>query len=358
MTQTAESGSGAAAAPAPAASHGFHGVQYVLHRLWCSLLGRMDIAADDDFFAIGGTDESARELCRRIADNLGCDVAFETFRSAPTFEALSVLVRTSSSGTREGPLLRLQRGAEADRGAIYCFHPISGSPVRYAAMVDYVDPVQPVYGVQAIGLLPGHEPDRSIEAMADRYSRAILRHASNRAAVLLGYSSGGVVAFEAARRLEDSALDVTLGIVDSCPVDELDADAAFGYASVIKTIFRLDLDMAELMSQGEHERLETIRTAASQAGKLPATFALDRLQRIIDVCNANAAATAAYRPEPWQGRATVFESDDGRALTCAADWSRYINDVTTRPLAGDHETVVEGESLAAIAHWAQSALIA
>ena len=118
MTQTAESGSDAAAAPAPAAVHGFHGVQYVLHRLWCSLLGRADIAADDDFFAIGGTDGSARELCRRITENLGCDVDFETFRSAPTFEALSVLVRTSSSGTRGGPLLRLQRGVEAERRRI------------------------------------------------------------------------------------------------------------------------------------------------------------------------------------------------------------------------------------------------
>jgi thioesterase domain-containing protein len=334
----------------------FHGVQYVLHRLWCDLLGREDIALDDDFFAVGGTDPMARELCRRVTQNFGCDVPVEVFRSAPTLGAMSVMVRTSGAGAQDGPLLRLQGGSKLDRGGIYCFHPISGSPVRYSALVDFVDRVQPVFGVQAAGLMAGHDPDKSVEAMADRYSRWIVRREPNRSLVLLGYSFGGAIAVETARCLADSGLDGIVGIVDSCPDETLDVEPSFGYESLARTIFRLDLDVADLMALNERDRLVSIRAAASRAGKLPPAFGLDRLQRIVDVCNANLAAAAAYRPERLHGRATVFESDDGRALACGARWARYIDDVTVRSLAGDHETVVEGESLAAIARWAEAAL--
>lgn len=65
-----------------------------------------------------------------------------------------------------------------------------------------MDPVQPLYGLQAIGMQPGCEPDRRIETMAARYVTVVRQVQPSGPYYLGGHCYGGLVAYEMARQLE------------------------------------------------------------------------------------------------------------------------------------------------------------
>jgi thioesterase domain-containing protein len=73
-----------------------------------------------------------------------------------------------------------------------------------------------VIGIRARGVVRGEVPHTSIDAMATDYLRAIKERQPDGPYYLCGYSSGGLVAFEIARRLSESGDAVGLvGLFDT-----------------------------------------------------------------------------------------------------------------------------------------------
>lgn len=87
------------------------------------------------------------------------------------------------------------------RAPLLCIHPVSGSAYPYLVLADRLHPEQPIYGFEA----PGYDDDRppltSLPEMSAYY--VSLMHAlwPDTQCCLLGWSLGGVVAFDMARRL-------------------------------------------------------------------------------------------------------------------------------------------------------------
>jgi thioesterase domain-containing protein len=90
-----------------------------------------------------------------------------------------------------------------------------GSALLYRHLAKYLDPDQPVYGVES-------SEDvlcLSMEEIASQHVSELRKKTPEGPFLLLGFSSGGIVAFEMARQLRLMNLDVPfLGILDtSCP---------------------------------------------------------------------------------------------------------------------------------------------
>jgi non-ribosomal peptide synthetase component F len=66
--------------------------------LWAALLGRRDIAPDDDFFAVGGHSLLAMRLVAAIADRLGCELPLISIFEAPTIRQLARRVEERLAG--------------------------------------------------------------------------------------------------------------------------------------------------------------------------------------------------------------------------------------------------------------------
>jgi thioesterase domain-containing protein len=333
-------------------SKSFHhgGVELGLYRLWESLLARADISLTDNFFEMGGTAPLAKELCRQIRQTFGCEISMQELCEAPSIGALSLVIRTNGSGQRDNSLVQLQMGTPSHPCPIYCFHPISGSTGRYTILIDVFDRDQPIYGLQAVGLAGRDRPDCRVDVMADRYSRAIKEHGA-RGAVFLGYSFGGLLAVETARRLSGTIAGPAIGVIDCSPLEKAPVDNTLGYRSLVQNVLQLDADINSLMPMEKSERLAEIRAIATRQGRLPMNFSLERLERMVDVCHANQEAADAYELRPGGGSLTVFESDEGAALRCGKQWEDVVAKVTTHALPGDHDSIMEGDSLAAIALW-------
>lgn len=331
----------------------FHGVELGLYQLWGALLARDDISLTDNFFEVGGTAAQAEELCRQIRQTFGCEISMPELREAPSIGALSLVIRTNRSGQPDDALVQLQGGKPLHRASIYCFHPISGSIGRFITLFDFLDRDQPVFGLQSVGLAGRDRPDRRVDVMADRYSRAIRAQHDGPGALLIGYSFGGLLAVETARHLSGLIAGLAIAVVDCSPTEKEPVDYTYGYKSLVHSVLQLDADLNSLMILDKPERLEKIRAIASAQGRLPANFSLERLERMVDVCHSNQEAANAYEPAPGGGSLTVFESDDGRSLGCGRQWERYFDKVTIRSLPGDHDSIMEGENIAAIALWVQ-----
>jgi hypothetical protein len=74
----------------------------VLGALWAELLGRDDVAADDDFFAVGGYSMLASRLVARTRTELGVEITLAEFFDNSTLGGLAALVDGKRRATLEG----------------------------------------------------------------------------------------------------------------------------------------------------------------------------------------------------------------------------------------------------------------
>src|SRR4051812_13581113 len=95
--------------------------------------------------------------------------------------------------------------ATGTRPPLYCVHAVSGSAYAYSGLTKLLGADQPVYGIEAPGFDNDRQPVSSLPALADE-STEILRafslqeHGADGGYRLLGWSLGGILAFEMAKR--------------------------------------------------------------------------------------------------------------------------------------------------------------
>jgi amino acid adenylation domain-containing protein len=361
LPEPQDAGSGAYAPPRTA-------TEEALASLWAEALGVQRVGVHDDFFELGGHSLSAARLVARVRERLGRELSLgELFRGATVERVARVLDGAESAPSPH--LLRLRDGAGAP---FFCVHAAGGMAVAYLRLARRLDD-RPFYGVQARGLAPGESPGGSVEEMAARYLDAV-RAVQPRGPYLLGgWSVGGTVAFEMARRLRAAGEEVALlALVDSwAPVDGArpplpdDADllallaADLGVRAGQGTLAALHDELRALPHdarlarfEGWIRRLEPDLPDVDPAG----------LRRRLDVYRASVRAAAAYRPRPYDGPVTLFRASRSAAWPpgdlSAEAWERdprlRWRELTTRPLevrevAGTHHSIVVGADVGGLA---------
>ena len=99
---------------------------------------------------------------------------------------------------------------------IYMIHGAGLNVLVFNPLGRYMDSDQPVYCMQALGLNGKTELLYSMEKLADRYNAEILENDPIGPYALAGYSFGGLLAYEMARKLMEMGKEVKmLGILDT-----------------------------------------------------------------------------------------------------------------------------------------------
>jgi thioesterase domain-containing protein len=213
---------------------------------------------------------------------------------------------------------------------------------------------QPFYALQSRGLEGHGEPLGTLVEMAESYLSAIRRVQPAGPYLLGGWSMGGVVAFEVARRLaargESTAL---LALVDARwpPAAPAENDEPLPDAQARVRIFaedtrraagRDEIDLAAVSALGEEEQLAAFHRQAIRAGLFPASFGLDDVRRLYRVFTANLQALRAYRPEPYGGPAALFLAGDDLPADgpAAGGWPDLVQSLDVQVVPGDHYTLL------------------
>jgi thioesterase domain-containing protein/NADP-dependent 3-hydroxy acid dehydrogenase YdfG/aryl carrier-like protein len=235
------------------------------------------------------------------------------------------------------------------RPPLFCVHPWAGVVFPYFDLARELGSDQPFYGLQAAGL--HGEPDRTVEAMAERYVEAVLATAPGPPYRLGGWSFGAPVAFEMAQRLRrrGAVVDRLLLLDPPKPDPTLVDWLEFTFTVALLHIWPYLVDYLRIAAAGRRDDLGAaaapapaarpalLRALRAELASLRSREAMVR--RIMRIVNLNSRAIRAYRPRPYPGPVTVFRMRDQvktSELDLSAGWSRYAADLDVQIVPGHH----------------------
>jgi nonribosomal peptide synthetase DhbF len=172
-------------------------VLYTVLGVFREVLGEPSLAATDDFFRHGGNSLKAVRALSMLRDRLGVEVSTVIIFSEPTPERLSRALLSGSFHPADSPMYRMSPGPE--HHALHLIPGIEGNLISFGPLVRRIGAERACIGLEYPGLHAASEPLPSIGAIS-AYFRDLLRTAGSHGAAppLVGYSFGGVVAFDMA----------------------------------------------------------------------------------------------------------------------------------------------------------------
>ncbi|WBB79718.1 thioesterase domain-containing protein [Micromonospora sp. WMMD882] len=129
------------------------------------------------------------------------DLEIITVPTAPSVRALAARPTDDAAVQRPyDPVVTLQ--GSGDRTPLFCVHPGVGEVLVFVNLARYFVGDRPFHALRTRGFNAGETPFASMAEMVDTYLTAIRSRQPHGPYAVAGYSYGGAVAFEIAKRLE------------------------------------------------------------------------------------------------------------------------------------------------------------
>src|SRR5579863_7329272 len=141
--------------------------EQTLCSLFNEVLGLEHVGINDNFFEIGGHSLLAIRLVSRIRATFGLELSIRNLFEAPTVAGLGAQMAMPILANPHEVILPIR--TSGSRLPLFCIHPGLGLSSGYSALIQHIDPSQPIYGVQARGLNDSDPLPVSIAEMASEY---------------------------------------------------------------------------------------------------------------------------------------------------------------------------------------------
>jgi aspartate racemase len=295
--------------------------------LWEQVLGKRPIGVRDNFFELGGHSLLAVRLTSRIEKQFGKKLTITALIQAPTVESLVSLLREENSSWSS--LVPLQTGGS--KPIFFFVHGLGGTVMRFHELARHMVPDQPFFCFQAQGM-DGKLPclDR-VEDMASLYLEHLRAAQPQGPYFLGGYSFGGLVAIEMARRLMEQQEDVrALTLVDTYLPAPKGGKSLLGKFLALSTEQKL-----------AYLKKRSIRFRRGIKRRIDALSLPRPVKAVREAC---ALAELRYRPQIFPGRVVMFRASE-KALRGLDDpqegWRKYAaGGIEVHEIAGDHGNIL------------------
>ncbi|HEX7447685.1 MAG TPA: alpha/beta fold hydrolase, partial [Pirellulales bacterium] len=339
---------------APPLSTSPQSIEETLTDLWCSLLGRETIGPRDNFFELGGNSLLAVRLMSEVERLYGRKLPLVWLFQEPTIQRLADVLR---AGDQPAQCLVPIRALTADsRTPLFCIHPAGGTVFCYRELARHLPDDVPVYGLQARGI-DGREPPRArLEDMAADYAAEMRAVQPAGPYQILGWSLGGLIAFETARQLAEAGEQVSLlAVIDAGMVGPDQQFSEDDFLPMLMQLFPHEYRPAleELQGLSAAQQLDFFRVRAEQAQLVGGGDSPIQDQHVFQVFQANMSALLEYRPRAYPGKVTLF-----RAAQLATPLHRQpslgwlpwtLGGVEEHPLEGEHVNLFQPPNVAGLA---------
>lgn len=273
-------------------------------RLMGEVLDRPIKDADADFFALGGHSVLAVQFLSKLNRGSGTALPLSDLFTCSTVRGLARrIAEREKARDRQSPVVAVN--TEGRQAPIVCFSPVGGNVLCYRDLARALGPDRPVYMVEALGLRDGETPASTVEEMvasALPYLRAALPDGP---VILLGWSFGGLLAHEAAFRLQQAGVDVRhLILLDAVAVPEtikaiLRKDEADYLADMFGEIGSVDAETLRPLTP--EQRLDLLVEQGKATELLPQDTDRAAMRRLLAVFQNNALAAVRYAPPALDG---------------------------------------------------------
>ena len=186
-----------------------------LQQIWERVLGTAPIAADDDFFALGGHSLKAIRLLAEIEQEFGRTLRAATLFDAPTIRTLAARVRDVTP-LEPTTIVAVHRGGE--RTPLFFAPGAGGELFVFDALARALGPDQPLYVLDMYVFDEIQLPVQTITLgdVAARMVADIRRTQPQGPYQLAGYSLGGNIVLEIAQQLRAAGDDVHIVVLLDC----------------------------------------------------------------------------------------------------------------------------------------------
>lgn len=190
----------------------------VIKKIWAEELQVHDIDEEDDFFALGGHSMTAVRGMTKINKETGVKLPLSVLFENSTIKSLSKVINEKKISQTEKVVIPIKK--EGKKNPIFLVHAGGLNILMYKSLSYFLSDDQPLYGLQGLGLDGDLSHLKSIETIAARYLQEICEHQPQGPYIIMGYSFGGIIAYEMARQLLEQKKEILmLGILDTYAKD-------------------------------------------------------------------------------------------------------------------------------------------
>ncbi|QXV57741.1 type I polyketide synthase [Amycolatopsis sp. TNS106] len=325
-------------------------------RHWQAELGGAEPGVHDDFFAAGGDAGAVERLRDVIAGQLGA--VPERLFATPTIAAMADLLRDEIEGRGGCPVRPLREGGT---DPVFLFHPAGGPTSVYEGLVRLLPENRAVYGLERI------DEEDTVEDKAECYVELIREIQPRGPYRLGGWSFGGCLAYETARRLTAAGERVDLVfLIDSIlplpapgkPADEILLDRFDRFAEHVERTYGVPLDIPreELARLGDDDQIRlVIGRLAAQVPELGHGVLRHQYESYVD-----ARVAERYEPRPYAGPVLLVRAQEPHPLTTTLDprylrvddalgWDAFCPELEIVRVPGDHLSMIDPPHVEAVA---------
>lgn len=331
-----------------------------LAELFAGALGReLPVAADADFFSLGGDSLSAVHLLLAIEQRWRCDLGLGALFAQPTVAALAARIAEPPALADHalGPVIALAT-VENAAPPLFVVHPAGGIAWNYRTLARALQPARTVYGLQSPALDPQQAMPSSIEVMANDYVRRIATLQPQGPVHLLGWSVGGILAQAMAVRLHEIGREVgELVLLDAYPSECWRAEPEPDAIAALRALLAIaghDPDAHPELDSRERI-LAFLRRGGSVLGRLP-DVVLDGVVRAVTGTNR---LIREHHHRPYDG--TLVHVRAGRDHHAqpqlqSALWMAHARKVQALELPYLHAELTGRDAVAQLAPWLSTRL--
>ncbi len=307
----------------------------IMTRQWEQVLGKRPIGVRDNFFEIGGHSLAAARLMGMVVKKFGKKLLLTDLLQAPTIEELVALVRLETPSTVRSAVIALQ--PLGSKPPFFFVHGLGGSVLRFRDLARHMAPDQPFFGIQAQGL-DGTQPClQCVEDMADVYLEHLRSAQPEGPYYLGGYSFGGYVALEMARRLRAQGEEIrALVLLDT-------------YAGESRSVLERFLALSTEQKIAYLKR----RTRRYQKGIKRRVDFMFLPPAVKNVRRTLAAAENNYKLEAYCGRILLFRASEKglRGLEePTGGWHKFVaGGLEVHEIDGDHGDILNEPNVESLA---------
>ncbi len=256
-------------------------------------------------------------------------------------------------------------GSRGTGTPVFCLHPIGGDLRCYDGVARGIND-RPVYGLRPQGLQPGSKPHATLDAMVDDYVKTIRDAFPVGPYCLMGWSTGGIFAYEIARRLHSESTPVQSLMIFDTPQPQvfrtvdLDDNARF-LCDLIEftnhfanTTMQLDYD--QLHQLPEEQAISSVLALAIENRVVPTQTTPENLRRLVQLCKQHVRFLQQYEPPECDLTVDLFcpletgllATVTGHALADDLGWGNLVA-LRTHHVSGDHFTMMTSPNAARLA---------
>lgn len=330
--------------------------EIALAEIWKKLLSLDQLGIDDDFFEVGGHSLLALPLFTQIQETFQKKLPLAILLQHGTIRKLASHLDGSDSDHSAATVLELQRGKRGQR--LFLLPSIGGELLLYRTLLAKLDDDLPISGIQPKLSNEKKHHFTDFQTTARHFVDALREQQPNGPYALLGFSYGGLMAFEIACQLSDLGEEVNLlALIDVGPGrSQTKVDATLRLARFpsitanvpgwIREEWRYP-SKTSVFKRGTKKIRHHVRRWVRGQSYQPRLEDVHDLGFIPsqnhDLMRTVYQALRSYRPPFFSGMLTLYRAET-RAFfgdySHDLGWEKHVDKLKVIPVKGNHETIL------------------